>query len=267
MIKRFAALALVAASIFSLLVAHTSTAADIVLDHGAIYLRGTITKDDPARFRAVINRLDPNELFLSPKVVLDSNGGDVFAAMDIGRQIRAKTLATIVQSGGHLGIGAGGHCISACIFVFTGGVVRTACSLGCDQTSLGIHRPYSIDTDIVALGEADRRYKRIDAAIRAYFKEMNIPDVLADDMLRIAPRNVKFLTYAEAERYGLQGGDAAYEESEASKGAKHYGISKEQYYERQARWLKMCEQKLDRNGNFNDNEWMSCIDQIMRGKQ
>ena len=43
---------LAAGSVFGLLVVQTSTAADIFIDHGTtIYLRGTITKDDPARFR------------------------------------------------------------------------------------------------------------------------------------------------------------------------------------------------------------------------
>lgn len=98
----------------ALLASLGSSGAEISILDNRIELHGEITKDDPARFRAVLARLEQTEGSLQLKRVhLDSGGGDVFAAMEIGRQIRAKLMATDVSM----------RCISACVFIYAGAVV------------------------------------------------------------------------------------------------------------------------------------------------
>ena len=235
----------------ALVIPQSLLAANIYIQgQGPIRIQGTITKDDPARFRSLLAQLNPLDP-VRQNVVMDSDGGDVYAAIDIGRQIRAKALSTDIWDG---------RCVSACVFAFAGGVVRMPCLYVCDQTPLGIHRPYSTDTSVASGSEADRLYKKMDAAIRTYFKEMNISDLLADDMLRINPQDVKFLTRAEAERYGLAGFDPAYEDLEASKMAKHYGISKQEYFVRKARSERECKLDVDLKVT------LKCIGEIMSGR-
>jgi ATP-dependent protease ClpP protease subunit len=223
---RAQSLAVIAILGSTLCASQVSTCAEIWIDRGDVHLKGTITKDDPARFRAVAATIDT----LSPSVRLDSDGGDVFAAMDIGRQIRAKSMRTNTY-----------RCVSACVFIYAGGVSRYATtSILTGSTGVGIHRPYNTDTGITSLGEADKRYKQLDSTVRAYFKEMNVSDGLADDMLRIQPQDVKFLTRAEAERYGLVGDDPSYADLMVSRSATYYGISKQDYFRREKRVEAEC---------------------------
>jgi ATP-dependent protease ClpP protease subunit len=209
-----------------------------------IWIRGQITSDDPAKFRSLFANLKPRKVLDRNRTVnLNSPGGDVYAAMDIGRQIRVRSMRTKVAKGD--------TCVSACVFVFVGGVNR---SLG---GQLGIHRPYSTETGYTTLQDADKQYKRMDASVRAYFKEMNISETLADDMMRIRPHDVRFLDYGGAEQYGLNDEDPAHAEAEASSAAETYGISKAEYFRRERRAEKECVMDIE--------EFVQCYDAILFG--
>lgn len=57
-----------------------------------IMAEGTITPDTPGRFRQLLRQIGSEKL----PVVLDSSGGDLDAALEIGRIIRANGLTTII---------------------------------------------------------------------------------------------------------------------------------------------------------------------------
>ena len=57
-----------------------------------IMAQGAITPNTPERFRLLLRQMGTEKL----PVVLDSLGGDLDAALDIGRMIRAKGLTTII---------------------------------------------------------------------------------------------------------------------------------------------------------------------------
>jgi hypothetical protein len=213
-----------------------------------IWIRGEIISDDPAKFRAVFAKLKNPKVFdFQRTVYLSSPGGDVYAAMDIGRQIRVRSMETKVAKGD--------SCVSACVFVFVAGVSRHLHFGG----QLGIHRPYSTGTGYTSPQDADRQYKQMDASVRAYFKEMNISETLADDMLRIRPQDVKFLDFAGADQYGLNDDDPAHAEAEASFGAEVYGVSKAEYFRRQKRAEEECLMEI------NLLSYAECGDAIMYG--
>ncbi len=199
-------------------------------DADKIYLKGTITADDPARFRVVAAEMEKT-VARSKDVRLSSDGGDVFAAIEIGRLIRAGSMSTTVH--------VDDRCVSACVFAYAGGVLRLAA-----DGRLGIHRPYNTDTGLSSLGEADQRFKKLDALVHAYFKEMNVSDRLADEMLRIEPQDVKFLTYVDATRYGLWGRDPSYADLIASNLATKYGLSKQEYFKRNKRVELECDPQV-----------------------
>ncbi|GFE63141.1 hypothetical protein KIN_02150 [Litoreibacter roseus] len=80
---------------------------------------GTISADAPALFKAVVAQSDGN------KVLINSNGGDVKAAMALGRIIRALGYQTIVgrvQAGRYEA--QPGVCAYACVYAFLGGSAR-----------------------------------------------------------------------------------------------------------------------------------------------
>lgn len=106
-----------------------------------ISAQGMITKDTPERFRKLLGRAGAAKL----PVILDSKGGDLDAALAIGRMIRAKGLVTAIGSTEVLGCKprdkacnkgrsasrpytgfaySRGDCSGACLFVLAGGTRR-----------------------------------------------------------------------------------------------------------------------------------------------
>ena len=106
-----------------------------------IMAQGLITPNTPERFRLLLRQMGHEKL----PVVLDSPGGDLDAALDIGRMIRAKGLTTIIgrseaqgcapcDAACHKGRPVGlvykgfvstpGACAGACLLVLAAGTQR-----------------------------------------------------------------------------------------------------------------------------------------------
>ena len=106
-----------------------------------IMAEGTITPDTPGRFRQLLRQIGSEKL----PVVLDSSGGDLDAALEIGRIIRANGLTTIIgrsevqgcaprelvcNEGRRLGLAYAGFvsipgaCSGACLLLHAAGVQR-----------------------------------------------------------------------------------------------------------------------------------------------
>ncbi len=77
----------------------------------SLVLQGGIGAGDTERFRAALEQAGPID-----EIMLDSPGGVLEEGLAIGRIVRARKLTTHVPNGF--------ACISACNFVFMGGVVR-----------------------------------------------------------------------------------------------------------------------------------------------
>jgi hypothetical protein len=75
-----------------------------------LFMWGAIEKGDSDRFREALEAGHPGELWLA------SPGGDVDEAINIAHMVRREGLTTRVP--------AGWDCVSACNFIFMGGVVR-----------------------------------------------------------------------------------------------------------------------------------------------
>jgi hypothetical protein len=77
-----------------------------------LFAWGHIDSGDSERFRAAIDQAKPIE-----EVIFFSGGGDLEEGLQIGRIIRSEKLSTRIRQGM--------ACISACNFMFMGGVVRS----------------------------------------------------------------------------------------------------------------------------------------------
>lgn len=108
----------------------------------------------------------------------------------------------------------------------------------------------------------------MDSEVRAYLREMNMSDQLADAILSIPPYDVKFLTIQEATDYRLVGTDPAYEDMLATRNAKQFGISKLQYYSRLKPAAAKCPIPADALVRGDDNaavkSWLDCYNRVMK---
>jgi hypothetical protein len=75
--------------------------------------------------------------------------------------------------------------------------------------NVGIHRPYlEVPKDEVSPNKVSEHFQKTLQEIRAYFREMNVSEQLADAMLRIPPRRPVDRDHAsEDERYSDFGFD------------------------------------------------------------
>lgn len=98
-------------------------------------------------------------------LLLDSRGGDVEAAVHLARRIRALGLDT--------GVSDGDVCVSACVYVLMGGVVRKV-----DEGALlGVH---AVTQQRPGSGMGYREGERITAALLNHFADMGVSAVLMD---------------------------------------------------------------------------------------
>jgi len=124
-----------------------------------IELTGKITKTDVEKFEKLVALLRP--MFDIVQVDLDSPGGDVFAAMQLGEIVRTNWLHTVVSDEP-----PAKGCMSACVLILAAGAVRI---IG-DVPKIGIHRPYFDEILFAGLDRTQAKAK-YDAIRRRLFGE------------------------------------------------------------------------------------------------
>ena len=129
-------------------------------------------------------------------VKLDSNGGDLYAAMEIGRAMKAHDTkrndrAVIVSSDS--------VCYSSCVFIAAAGLQRLL------DGKVGIHRPYAMNPQ-KSLPESQRWLDKVASDARSYLREMGVVESLYNDMANIPPGELHiFSSQKEMDSYGLKG--------------------------------------------------------------
>jgi ATP-dependent protease ClpP protease subunit len=173
---------------------------------------------------------------LGPHYGINSTGGSVSAAMAIGRMFRKERAWIMIPDGG--------VCISACVLVLAGAVER-----GIRGSRVGIHRPYLGTTPqrMMTADQVKEAYKTMLASVRAYLREMNVSESLANDMLAVEPEKVHMLPDAELKDYGLLGIDAGEQQRRAIEqevrdvsAANQRGLEHREYTRRKALIISVC---------------------------
>jgi hypothetical protein len=153
-----------------LILAPASLARADVFVHGRtdnslfVDISGTITSLDAKTFENAIQDLGSRRLY----VRFDSAGGDVFAAIHIGRLIRKHDGVTVIS--------VPSRCYSACALLFIAGVMRH--NLG----ELGLHRPYQV-TVLKDRQAGEKQLPRLLTLIKQYVAEMGAADEFYDQMI------------------------------------------------------------------------------------
>jgi len=70
--------------------------------------------------------------------------------------------------------------------------------------------------------------------IRSYFREMNVSEQLADAMLRVEPKNIRFLDYDALRLYGLTAVDPVEQETLDLQEAQSFQLDRQEYIKRKA---------------------------------
>ena len=114
-----------------------------------------------------------------------------------------------------------------------------------------IHRPYFLNapTGTKSAEQIENNYQSVLDVMRSYLGEMNVDVRLADQMLRIDPDRVRYLTRAELDDFGIGEGqppvdvetEAKMKEAVALKAAMAYGLSRLEYMRRDNLVDKTCQ--------------------------
>jgi ATP-dependent protease ClpP protease subunit len=208
-----------------------------------IQVTGEINSDTVVRVRLLLEVMSRLPLVPTTKIfgmttqhyrtlTIDSPGGDIAAAMSIGRMLRKARIRVFVPKNQ--------RCVSACIMIFAAAVSRD--SIG----KIGIHRPYFnlSNSRPVAPADVSKHYANLLQEIRSFLREMNVSEQLADDMLAIEPANVRYLSRDELMKYGLRDVDPVEQETRDLQEAQSLGLDRGEYIRRQALQKTSCDYEV-----------------------
>lgn len=181
-----------------------------ISDYPHVEIVGEITEGDPARLRkalAQVMSVRNTKRLMNPLVILDSPGGSVSIALEMGRILRNSLAITAVERDK--------SCSSSCVFLLVGGVDRFIFMNG----KIGLHRP-RFEAEIygnLSKDEARAAYNTLVQRCVEYMKEMGISDSVFSDMLKVPSHKVRFVYQDYAEEHGLVGVDPGWEEWERAR--------------------------------------------------
>lgn len=212
---------------------------------GCYMLSGTITRDDLKSLGTALSNAHTSKKPIS--VRLNSPGGDFRTAIALGRLMR---LADAKVIGAYSDV-----CVSSCVMLLAGSTFRGHAG------RVGIHRPYRMSTAPISAAEMKKEFDSWETEARSFLAEVNVPTRLWDEMVRIAPENVRVLSNTELSSLGLQGEDPVSEEITDSNNARHFGLTKLDYLQRKALASRTCNPILQR-GEI--ETWRQCDETIKK---
>jgi len=158
---------------------------------------------------------------------LDSRGGDIESALEIGRIVRKHKMTVVVHQQA--------ECSSSCVFILGAGVVRNVFG------RVGIHRPYFGVVDGNAeYSEIRTKRDSMLRSIEAYLREIDVPQSLIDLMNGVPPEQVRYLSDRELEDLRLSGNDPSFDEKQVATRAWTYGVSSFHYRQKIAEANSKC---------------------------
>lgn len=147
---------------------------------GIILVEGLLNFDDKEAFVA---KIAP---FSGGVVILKGPGGSAFAGIEIGKAIKMRGFTTWVESGT--------SCESACAIAWLGGARR----LMGKAAAIGFHAVYKMERGApVETGVGNAMYG-------AYLAQLGLPDSAIMYLSNAAPKEMNWLTPADAEAIGIK---------------------------------------------------------------
>ena len=183
--------------------------ADVTLRNNGgfvIDIFNTISKADAD---SISQRATELEYGSRPFVRLNSFGGDVEAAMQIGRMIRKSEGATAV-------LDTSAKCYSSCALIYIAGLRRD------NYGTIGLHRPY--------LASAPHSRQTIESQVplmlqrlKVYVQEMGVTDIFYQEMLNTEPSGMRLYVGDNIQTL-VPGSDPTFDEVMISYRARAYSV-------------------------------------------
>jgi hypothetical protein len=185
-----------------------------------VFVSGEIKREDVDSAGVMANLLESGKQKLAGNSVwLASNGGDIDAAMELGRLLRKLGIFTV--------IGKNEQCLSACVFAFMGGERRMVAG------RLGIHRPYFPFTQ--DMPDRQLRFRHLQRTLRDYVEELDFPTSLYEAVMLVPPESMKILAPGELKRFYLEGISPSSEDRADAAAARRLDLSMFEYLKLKAK--------------------------------
>lgn len=159
----------------------------VVSGGAAVLIEGEIADGDAPR---IIKQVE--ELREAPtRVILNSPGGSVHDALELGRALRLAGLETEMREGD--------ICYSACPYLLAAGVKRTIPK----QAFVGVHQHYFGESTILPAFAAVEDIQRGQGQVMRYLDQMGIDPLIMQHALITPPDEIYVLLPEELIRYGF----------------------------------------------------------------
>ncbi|MEX3314853.1 ATP-dependent Clp protease proteolytic subunit [Sulfitobacter sp. PS-8MA] len=153
----------------------------------AALLEGAITAGDAERIVKQLAELSPQP----EEIYLNSPGGSVRDAMELGRYLRGAGINTALRDGD--------VCYSACPYLLAGGASRAVP----DSASVGVHQHYFGQSTILPAFVAVEDIQRGQGEVMRYLDDMGIDPLVMQHALVTPPGEIYVLLPDELRRYGF----------------------------------------------------------------
>lgn len=197
----------------------SASGAPLPAEEVRVFLSGRITPADLTSAGVMTDLVrSGRQKIAGNSVWFASTGGDIDAAMNLGRLLRRLGVFTL--------IGKNDQCFSACVLAFMGGERRVVAG------QLGIHRPYFPFTQDTP--DREVRFRHLQKALRQYIEEMDFPNSLYEAVMLVPPESNRILSPAELKRFYLEGISPSSEDIADAAEARRLGISMTEYLRHKA---------------------------------
>lgn len=203
------------------LIASRTALADISIELASgiyrVKIFGTISQNDANKIRQRESDLEFG--ILNPEFYLNSPGGDVDAALSIGRIIRRIDGFTRVEHDA--------QCFSSCALLYIAGVNRIVDWDTAGSGKIGLHRPYFASSP-QRRATIEREAPKLLKSLKNYIEEMGITEDFYREMVNTEPSNMvlygsKYKGLRDVYRI-VPNLDPTYDEVEVSYDARWHGL-------------------------------------------
>jgi hypothetical protein len=205
----------------------------------AVFINEPITNKTVQRFAILAEAI--TRFSDDPLLVLNSPGGSVYAAMQLGDIVADNFLSATIYTSS--------SCNSACVFVYAAARERVPLLPGSNQ--LGIHRAYDshLSTEQMTYSQYSQRIEELTPVLKNYLAKFGVSPALVDAMNVVPSNEIRYLTDDEASDFGLGKENVAFEEFDR---AQTLQICGESYVDLQRQFLRAQNLCIERTVNWKD---------------
>ena len=164
---------------------------------GGVEIQGPIDRALTSQAIELIRSIRPDVDELT--VFLNSAGGDVLAAIELGEEIRKQWALTAVDDDG--------QCLGACVLVLAAGVRRTPA-----PEKVGLQRLNFEQRESISRDRAKQKHAGLAKSVETYLARMGMPKRLFQEITQQSSEKVFLLDARRLKALGLDGTDPAYEQ-------------------------------------------------------